>query len=277
VAIAVAVAAVGGGAIGGAAFGGATSGGAAVVPHLASALTGAPIFPSGSSGNTGAGNTGAGSGTTNGVPTVTVTGTGTASGTPDTLTIDIGATTDAATAADALNKNDAEMTTLDHVFTGAGANPSDLQTSDLELNPNYDAAGAITGYEVTDSLTVTLTNLANAGSVIDAAAGAVGNDVRLNGVSFSISDTSSLMKSARSAAIANATAEATDLAVAAGDKLGPALSINDTEDDTPNNPSPIFANAAAKSAAATPVPVQSGSEAVTVSVDVVYELLAAQS
>jgi len=132
----------------------------------------------------------------------------------------------------------------------------------------------VTGYEVSDSLTVTSTNISGAGAVIDAAAGAVGNDVRLNGVSFSISDTSSLLASARSQAITSATAEASDLATAAGDKLGPAISISDDEENAPS-PLPMYAKSMA--AAANAVPLQSGSQAVTVTVNVVYELLAASS
>jgi uncharacterized protein len=290
VAIAVVAATIGGGAIGATAFGGATAGSAAAVnpPTTGSGLavgtpiatlTGATGSGSSGSGNSGSGNSGSGttgSGSTlNGVPTISVSGTGTANGTPDTLTIDIGATTNAATAAGALDKNDSEMSTLDQVFTNAGAQPSDLQTSDLELNPNYDGSGAVTGYQVSDTLTVTLNGIANAGTIIDAAAGAVGNDVRLNGVSFSISNTSALMKTARTAAISAAASEAADLAGAAGDKLGPAVSITDSEDNTPVSPMPMYARSTASATAA--VPLQAGSQAVTVNVDVVYELLPATS
>jgi hypothetical protein len=285
VTIAVVAATIGGGAIGATAFGGATTGSAAAVnpPTTGGGLAvGTPIATltgdtgsgNSGSGNSGSGTTGSGS-TFNGVPTISVSGTGTANGTPDTLTIDIGATTNAATAAGALDKNDREMSTLDQVFTNAGAQPSDLQTSDLELNPNYDSSGAVTGYQVSDTLTVTLNGIANAGTVIDAAAGAVGNDVRLNGVSFSISNTSALLKTARTAAISAAASEAADLAGAAGDKLGPAVSITDSEDNTPVSPMPMYARSTASAAAA--VPLQAGSQAVTVNVDVVYELLPATS
>ena len=75
---------------------------------------------------------------------MTVSATGTASGTPDTVTINIGATTDAATAASALDKNDAEMATLTQLFvaaesqTGGPADKWALCQPELQLDEHGD-------------------------------------------------------------------------------------------------------------------------------------------
>jgi len=211
-------------------------------------------------------------------PSVTVSATGTANGTPDTVTIDIGASTTAATASDALSQNNTEMTHLEAILTAAGATPSDLETSGLDLNPSYDPSGTVTGYEADDTLTVTLHDVSTAGAVIDAAAGAVGNDVRLNGVSFSVSDTSALSKQARTEAMQMAATEAGNLAAGAGETIGQVLSITDNEQSSPP-PVQYFARAAGavSTAPSTPVPLQAGSESVSVNVQVVYALIAPTS
>lgn len=236
-----------------------------------------PVTPAGviagSSGTTPSGSTGTVTSTTtpSASPTVTVSATGTANGTPDTVTINIGASTTASSASDALSQNNNEMNRLEAILTAAGATPSDLTTSGLSLSPNYGSSDTINGYEADDSLTVTLHNVASAGAVIDAAAGAVGNDVRLDGISFSVSDTSGLLKQARTEAMQVAATEAANLASGAGDTLGPVESITDNEQDT-TPPLPVFARAAG-AAPSSPVPLQAGSEAVSVNVQVVYTLV----
>ena len=229
--------------------------------------------PAGSSGTTPSGSTGTVTSTTTtpAPPTVTVSATGTANGTPDTVTINIGASTTASSASAALSQNNDEMNRLEGILTAAGATRSDLATSGLGLSPNYDPSGTINGYQADDSLTVTLHNVASAGAVIDAAAGAVGNDVRLDGVSFSVSDNSGLLKQARTEAMQIAATEAANLAGGAGDTLGPVVSITDNEQST-TPPVPVFARAGT-AAPASAVPLQAGSEAVSVNVQVVYTVV----
>jgi hypothetical protein len=202
--------------------------------------------------------------------TIEVTGTGTATGTPDTLTIQLAVSTTASSATDALDQNNAEMKTLEDVLTGAGVATTDLQTNNLNLSPNYDSSDTITNYGAEDDLTVILHDLSAAGTVIDAAAHAVGNDVQIQGISFSISDAAALLKAARLQAMQNANAEASDLATGAGTSLGSIAKITDQEQSATPPPRDFAANLSATASAT--VPVQAGSEQISVQVNVVYLL-----
>lgn len=202
---------------------------------------------------------------------VQVTASGQASGTPDTLTLQLGVSTTASSATAALARNDSEMSRLQATLEGAGVASRGLSTADLQLSPNYDQSGTITGYTAEDELVVTLSNLHHAGTTIDAAADAVGDDVQIEGLSFSLADTEGLRQSARVAAMRAAHRAAAALAVAGGARLGRIEKITDDEQLAPPPPSPLPEFAAGASHAAS-VPVQPGIEQVTDQVTVVYEL-----
>lgn len=202
---------------------------------------------------------------------VTVTGTATVEGTPDTLTVEIGATTNASSATGALDENDQEVTTLESVLAAAGVAKSDMQTSNLSLQPNVDNNGKVTGYQASDDLTVTVHDLARAGAIVDAAAHAVGNDVQIDGITFSVSNTSALLATARAEAVRDAQTRAAELAAAAGATLGPVVSIVDQEQQGGAVVTP-GASFAVHGGGATPVPVQGGTEQISVQVQVVDAL-----
>ena len=65
------------------------------------------------------------------------------------------------------------------------------------MTPN----GTITGYQVSNTLLVTLHDLTAAGQAIDTAANSVGNAVRINGLTFSVSNTGNVDGQARADAV----------------------------------------------------------------------------
>lgn len=201
--------------------------------------------------------------------TISVTGTGTATGKPDTLTLSIGVSTTAFSAASALNANNVKMQHLQAVLKAAGVPQSQLQTSNLSLNPNYSQDGTVTGYGVQDNLSVVMHNLQSAGAVIDAAAKSVGNSAQIQGISFSISNTSQLMAKARTSAMQDAFTRAKNLANASGLSLGSVVKITDDENAQIPEP-PLYAGTALHKSSA--VPVQAGTQAMSVNVRVVYQL-----
>ena len=87
-------------------------------------------------------------------------------------------------------------------------------------------------------------------------------------MSLSISDTSSLMAQARAQAMTDAKTRAGQLATGAGATLGAVISV--TDDTQTSTTSPV--SYAGLPAASTSVPVQAGSEQLSVSVTVVYQL-----
>jgi uncharacterized protein YggE len=201
-------------------------------------------------------------------PTIVVAGHGEVTGTPDTMTMSIGVATTNASAQAALEQNSREANALQETLKAKGVDPKDMQTSDLSISQNYDKDGNITGYRVSNMVTVTLHDLASAGGVIDAGAGAVGEDISFNGLQLSIDDTSALLRSAREDAVRKAIAHAQQLADAAGVKLGPVRKIDDTGTVLPQ-PLP-YAEGFASDSAKAATPIQAGSQDLSVDVAVTF-------
>ncbi len=200
--------------------------------------------------------------------TLTVTGTGTVQGAPDTMSVDVGVQTTGTSASAALAQNNADMTRLETALLAHGLTRAGLQTSNLAIYPNTNGRGQVTGFTVNDTLTATTHRLDEAGAALDAAARAVGNDVQLNGVSFSISSQSRLLARARRAAVRDAHAAALQIASSSGSSLGAPVSIVDEEGAS----SPVvFARTSFASAAAA-LPIQRGTTSLSVQVKVVYAL-----
>ena len=108
-------------------------------------------------------------------------------------------------------------------------------------------------------------DVAKAGGVIDAVAAATGDDLRLNGVSFSIADTTALAAKAREDAVAQAKTQAAALAQAAGVELGPIVAVSTAAYGLPQPVAYATSGAAADRAA--PMPLQPGTQAVTAHVE----------
>lgn len=201
--------------------------------------------------------------------TISVTGSGTVRGTPNTMSFNVGVQTMAASATSALEENNSQMRALEATLLRHGLTKSGLQTSDLEIYENTNNEGAITGFTVDDQLDATTHHLDQAGAALDAAAHAVGNDITLNGVTFSISNQSRLLAAARARAVQNAHLEATQIAKGAGATVGAALRVVDEEN---TGSSGVVYTPNSFEAAASAVPVESGTQSVNVEVKVVFAL-----
>lgn len=199
---------------------------------------------------------------------ITAQATGTVTGTPDVVTISLGVSTTSASAQSALDENNRLATDLIAVIKDSGVAPEDLQTSQLSINPSYDDKGAVTGYQVNNMVTATLRDIAKAGALIDAAGKAAGDAVRVQQLSFSVDDDSTLRANARADAVRRAQAQAQQLAEAAGVALGPLHSIT----EAPLNNARVYAAEMVTDSAAGAVPIEAGSQELTVSVQVVYEI-----
>jgi uncharacterized protein len=201
---------------------------------------------------------------------IVVAGHGEATGTPDTMTMTIGVQSTNASAQAALDQNNQEATALESTLKAKGVAAKDMQTSNLSINQNYDRHGQVTGYSVSNTVTITLHGLTKAGDVIDAGAAAVGNDITFNGVALSIDDTSALLRVAREKAVKQAMAHAQQLAQAAGMKLGTVRKIDDTGTVTPT---PQVFNNAPFAAKAASTPIEAGSQQLSVDVSLTFALM----
>ena len=206
-----------------------------------------------------------------GMSRLTVTGEGEARVAPDLAMVQLGVTTQAESAAEAMRQNSVQQTAVIEALTGAGIEPADIQTSGLNLNPMMDygegRAPAVTGYQASNMVAVRVKDVARLGEVLDAIVGAGANEI--NGISFTRDDSSATEDEARRAAVEDARHKAEILAEAAGLTLGPVLVLRDTP--SPEGPRPMMMEARAASDAAK-VPVAAGEVALSAMVEMQFAL-----
>jgi uncharacterized protein YggE len=200
---------------------------------------------------------------------ITVTGTGLVSGTPNQLVLDMGVQADGSSVDSALQLANQAADQVTSALRARGVSASDIQTTGLYIQPDYTTGSQTpSGYSASESLTATLVSLGSAGSQIAAAVHAGGNAVTVDGVTLNLTDTSGLLATARSRAVADARAKAVQYAQALGQPLGSVISISDQTQATA--PVPVENSAAAGEAS--PVPISPGTQQLSVSVTVVYAL-----
>jgi uncharacterized protein YggE len=191
---------------------------------------------------------------------------------PDVASVRLGVNVLAETASAARESAAVTMHAILKAVTELGVARRDVRTSLVSLNPTMDYGGKgtprITGYQVQNSVAVTLRNLAKTGDLIDAALG-VGAST-LDSLDFSLGDPTKATEQARTAAMDDARARATTLAGAAEQKLGDVLAVVEGSPMTP--PMPFPAARMAMKAADASTPVEGGTQEISVSLTVTFEL-----
>ena len=208
------------------------------------------------------------------VPSIVMTGTGEATGTPDQLKFSLAVRTTAADVSTALGSANAATRQVLAAIREQGVAPEDVQTTGLSVNATSDYSGegppVITGYVVTESMSVVVRNLPDAGATISAAVIAGGNSVRLHSVRLQIGDEGALLEKARTAAIEEARAKAEQYAEATGRELGEVFSIREVNINSSGRSSYRLAEAAVADFAS--VPIRAGTADLNVTVNVVWSL-----
>ncbi|HEX9031994.1 MAG TPA: SIMPL domain-containing protein [Streptosporangiaceae bacterium] len=202
---------------------------------------------------------------------ITVTGTGTVNGAPNQLVLSMGVQANAASVSSALTQANQAASRVIAALRKDGVSKADIQTSGLSIQPNYQGNGQVpVGYGVSEQLTATLTHLGKAGSQIQNAATAGGNATTVDSVSLNLTDTSGLLAQARSRAIHDAQAKASQFASALGEHVTGVISVSDQSAQVPLQ---FYAGAAVpKASAGSAVPVSPGSQQISVQVTVVYAI-----
>jgi uncharacterized protein YggE len=208
---------------------------------------------------------------------LTMTGTGEATAVPDELSFALGVTLTRPTLDEALT---AASTTTDRVLgvlEDRGVPRGDVQTTGLSMNPVYDYhpydPPTITGYRVTQRATVLVRDLKSGGAVVSAVVAAGGDDVRVSDLRLLVGDSDAVMRKAREAAVAEATAKAKQYADASGEDLGDVLTLSEVR--ARPVPTPVYASrelAGLTTDTAKALPIRAGREKGTVTVKVVWEL-----
>ena len=201
--------------------------------------------------------------------TIRVVGTGEVSAPPDRLSIDFGVVCRSPTARQALTRANERASELIALLVTQGVVRTDIATRSIAIHPHFDDKGQkVTGYEASNDIVVVLRDLSRAGEVIDAAAGAVGDDIRMGSLTFGIEDPSAVLADARRVAVEKATAQAQQLASAAGVRLGP---IRRIAEGTGGGAPPPF-RPMMRALAAEAVPIEPGSQKLSVSVEIEWEI-----
>src|SRR5258705_12747502 len=128
-------------------------------------------------------------------PAISVNGEATVSVAPDQAQIDAGVTSEAKTAREASDANNAAMGKVLLALKGAGIEEKDYQTSRLSLQPESapnrsSGPATIVGYRASNRVTIRLRDVSKVASVIDTVVGAGANDIR--GINFTLSHAATL-------------------------------------------------------------------------------------
>ncbi len=203
--------------------------------------------------------------------TVTVTAAGTVEAAPDQARVNTGVTVEAPTAREALTKNTESMSKVITELKAKGVEAKDIQTSSFNVDPVmvYPKEGSppkITGYRVTNQVSVLVRDLAKLGEVLDQLVTVGANQV--NSLDFEVSKAETLKDEARKAAMANAYRRAELLAKAGGAELGSVLQIAEDVAFAPPRPYGGVRMAKAEMAA----PIEQGTETLEARVTVTWEL-----
>jgi uncharacterized protein YggE len=208
-------------------------------------------------------------------PAISVTGEATVSATPDLAQIDGGVTSEAKTAREASEANNAAMSKVLSALKGAGIDEKDYQTSRLSLQPQFasnykssDRASGIVSFRASNRVTVKVRDVTKVANVIDVLVGAGANEV--GGINFTVTQASKALDEARGKAVADARRKAEIYAKAAGVTLGEPISISEEGAAVPQFRSKMAAPMAVGA------PVAPGEETLSVTVGVTWAIKAAQ-
>lgn len=205
--------------------------------------------------------------------TVTVSGFGQVEVVPDQAVVRVGVQTDAESAGQALTQNNEQMQALLTSLTDAGIAPQDVQTQNLSLYPRYGEVGTqtvtgtqqIVGYTASNVVEVIVRDLSGLGDLLDAAIAAGGNTIE--NIRFTVSDASSQLDQARSAAVDDARRKAQQLVALVDAQLGEVVTISEL-----NTVSPLLVARAQAEGAGGAVPVEPGTQSLSVQVQVTWRL-----
>lgn len=192
---------------------------------------------------------------------------------PDIAILSAGVVTQAADANAALRANAEEMTKVVAAIKAAGIAERDIQTSGVNLNPQYryteNQPPAITGYQASNNVNLTVRNIGKLGKILDALVATGANQI--NGPSFDVDDKESAYDEARRSAIDKAQKRAEMYAKTLGMRVRHIVSISEGGGYGPPRPMPMMAMARMEKAQAD-TPISPGESSLSVNLDVVFEL-----
>jgi uncharacterized protein YggE len=204
---------------------------------------------------------------------VEVTGEGSVSAAPDFAEVTLGVTSTGKNAGDTVAANAQAANALVALIKTEGVAPADIQTSTVSVSPMFSQAGpnqetapTVTGYSVSNNLTVRVRDIPRLGALIDKAVTAGANSIY--GIGFGHNNPSALLDKARPLAVADARRKAEIFAAAGGGRIGRLMVLTEEAGRQP----PMAFSRVYTAAAAAPTPIEAGEDKLTVSVNARFEL-----
>lgn len=190
---------------------------------------------------------------------------------PDIARLSVGVVNQDADANAAMRANAERMTRVTAAIAEAGIAQRDVQTSGVNLNPQYRYADnqqpVIIGYQASNTVSVTLRDLTKLGRIMDVLVAIGANQV--NGPSFDVDDKEPVYDEARRTAIGMAKARAQMYAKTLGMQVRRIVSISEGGGFSPPMPMPMMAR---MEKATMDTPISPGESSFSVNLDVVFEL-----
>lgn len=202
-----------------------------------------------------------------------VSATGEATRVPDVAIISAGVVTRQPTATAAIQENAAQMERVLAALKRAGIEDRDVQTSSINLNPEYryqeNRPPQLVGYTASNQVSIRFRDIGNTGKILDALVAQGSNQI--NGPNLTIDKPEAALDEARLKALANGRARADIYARALGKRVARIVSISESGGSFPVPPPMPYAAMEARGAAAD-TKIVPGEQKLQVSLSIVFDL-----
>ena len=208
--------------------------------------------------------------------TISVDGTSVIKAMPDRATVNISIESTAKDAKEASAQNAVVMNKIQKDIMALAITKDNIKTTNYNLYPLYNhkdnGSQEITGYNVSNQITVTVDNIDLVGNVIDTAINAGANSV--NSIEFSLKDPQSYKDKVLVQAINDARRKADIIAKTLGKNVVNVVSVNSNNSyiEARTFNSMMYAKAADSAAAGASSPIQAGDISVKANVSIVFEI-----
>lgn len=201
-----------------------------------------------------------------------ISATGEVARVPDVAIISAGVVSRSATASGALQDAADRMQRVIAALKRAGIEDRDLQTSSVNLNPEYryenNQPPQLVGYSATNSLNIRFRDIRRSGRILDALVAQGANQI--NGPSLTVDKPEAALDEARAKAIAAGRARAELYARSLGMRVVRVVSINESGASYPVPPPMPMYEARAQAASATRI--EPGEQKLQVNLAITFEL-----
>ena len=192
---------------------------------------------------------------------------------PDIAIISAGVVTRAPTASAAISQNATRMERVLAALRRAGVEARDIQTSNLNLNPEYryreGLPPQLNGYTVSNQVSVRFRDIANSGKILDALVSEGANQI--NGPSLTIDKPEAALDEARTKALATGRVRAELYARALGKRVVRLISVSEGS-RPPSFPMDIMVTGRAASAEAADTKIVPGEQQVQIALSMSFEI-----